>query len=110
MAGLIRKPTHPGEILKEDFMKPPGMTQSHLAKEIHTTFRMINEIVNEKRNISSEMAIRLSRYFGTSPELWLNLQNQYDLYVVKEKKMNILKEIKPLRATKHKEEKALRKD
>lgn len=67
MPDLIRKPTHPGEILKEDFMKPLGITQSHLAKEIHTTFRTINEIVNEKRNISSEMAIRLSGYFGTSP-------------------------------------------
>ncbi|GAB62345.1 MAG: addiction module antidote protein, HigA family [Candidatus Jettenia sp.] len=60
MVDLIRKPTHPGEILKEDFMKPLGMTQSHLAKEIHATFRTINEIVNKKRSTNSEMAIRLS--------------------------------------------------
>ena len=97
MITLKRKPTHPGEILKKEFLEPLGMTQSQLAKEIHTTFRTINEIVKEKRNISPEMAIRLSRYFETSAELWLNLQSQYDLYVVKEKKMDDLKEIKPLR-------------
>ena len=96
----MRKPTHPGEILKEEFLEPLGITQSQLAKEINTTFRTINEIVNEKRNISPEMAIRLSRYFGTSAELWLNLQNQYDLYMVKEKKMAVLKNIKPLRKKK----------
>ncbi|CAG1020877.1 putative HTH-type transcriptional regulator YbaQ [Patescibacteria group bacterium] len=105
MIALKRKPTHPGEILKKEFLEPLGMTQSQLAKEIHTTFRTINEIVNEKRNISPEMAIRLSRYFGTSAELWLNLQNQVDLYVVKEEKMDTLKDIKPINKTvfRHKE-------
>ena len=97
MVDLMRKPTHPGEILKKEFLEPLGITQSQLAKDIHTTFRTINEIVNEKRNISPDMAIRLSRYFSTSAELWLNLQNQYDLYVAKEKKRNSLEDIKPLR-------------
>jgi len=92
---LKRKPTHPGEVLKEDFMLPLGISQSQLSKEIGTTFRTINEIVNHKRNISPEMAIRLARYFGTSEELWLNLQNQYDLYNVKEKKKDALQHIKP---------------
>lgn len=95
MYTLKRKPTHPGEVLKEDFMLPLGISQSQLAKEIGTTFRTINEIVNHKRNISPEMAIRLARYFGTSEELWLNLQNQYDLYNVKEKKKDVLQHIKP---------------
>ncbi len=100
MVNVMRKPTHPGEILKKEFLEPLGVTQSQVAKDIHTTFRTINEIVNEKRNISPEMAIRLSRYFGTSAELWLNLQNQYDLYAVKEKKTAVLKDIKPLRKKK----------
>ena len=95
MFRLKRKPTHPGEILQEEFLIPPRITQSQLAKELKTTFRTINEIVKEKRNISPEMALKLAKYFGTSPELWLNLQNQYDLYRVKEKKEIILKNIKP---------------
>ncbi len=97
MRNLKRKPTHPGEILKKDFMDPLKLSQSQLAKELNTTFRTINEIVNEKRNLSPEMAVRLSKYFGTSEELWLNLQNQYDLYIVKAKKQSILKKIKPYR-------------
>ena len=95
MPDLKRKPTHPGEILKKEFMEPLGLTQSKLAKGLNTTFRTVNEIVNEKRNISPEMAIRLSTYFGTSEELWLNLQNQHDLYIVRTKKQNILRKIKP---------------
>ncbi len=95
MFSLKRKPTHPGEILEKEFLQPLGISQSQLAKEFNTTFRTINEIVNEKRNISPEMAVRLSRYFGTSEELWLNLQNQYDLYLVKKKKQEILNKIKP---------------
>ena len=95
MFELKRKPTHPGEILKKEFMDPLGLTQSQLAKELSTTFRTINEIVNEKRNISPEMAIKLARYFGTSEEIWMNLQNQYDLYLVKMKRRNILRNIRP---------------
>jgi addiction module HigA family antidote len=102
MFDLKRKPTHPGEILREEFIEPLGLTQSQLALELKTTFRTINEIINEKRNISPEMAIKLARYFGTSEELWLNLQNQYDLYQVKSKKKNILRVIKPYREL-HKE-------
>ncbi len=95
MFRLKRKPTHPGEILQEEFLIPLKITQSQLAKELKTTFRTVNEIVREKRNISPEMSLKLSRYFGTSPELWLNLQNQYDLYRIQEKKEIILKNIKP---------------
>ena len=97
---IMRKPTHPGEVLRKELIEPLGITQSQLAKEIHTTFRTINEIVNKKRNISTEMAIKLSGYFGTSEELWLNLQNQYDLYMAKGKMKDVLKVIKPV---KHKE-------
>ena len=73
MFDIKRKPAHPGEILKEDFMKPLGLTQTQLAEELNTTFRTINEIINEKRNVSPEMAIKLARYFGTSEELWMKL-------------------------------------
>ena len=100
MTDLMRRPTHAGEILQKEFLEPLGITQSQLAKELITTFRTINEIVNEKRNISPEMAVKLARYFGTSEELWLNLQNQYDLYNVKERRLDIIKSIRPL---KHKE-------
>lgn len=95
MHKLKREPTHPGEVLTEDFLRPLGLSQSALAKEIGTTFRTINEIVNEKRNMSPEMAIKLARYFGTSAELWLNLQNQYDIYRISVRKPEMLARIKP---------------
>ena len=94
MTELNRQPTHAGEILKEEFLIPLGMTQSHLAKALHTSFRAINELVNEKRGITTEMALKLSKYFGTTPQLWLNLQNQFDLYRVGLKKEAVLDEIK----------------
>jgi addiction module HigA family antidote len=80
---IERKLTHPGEVLKEEFLKPMNISQSELAKSIGVSFRAVNEIVNEKRNISPEMALRLSKYFKTSPEFWLNLQISYDLYKAK---------------------------
>ncbi|TAN64367.1 addiction module antidote protein, HigA family [bacterium] len=95
MYSLKRKPTHPGEILKKDFLEPLELTQTALAKELNTTFRTINELMNEKRNISPEMAIKLSRYFGTTVELWLNLQNQYDIHKINAKKSKTLERIKP---------------
>ena len=94
MIELKRLPTHPGEILKEEFLMPLEMTQSHLAKALHTSFRAINELVNEKRGITVEMALKLSKYFGTTPQLWLNLQNQYDLYKVSVKKKEVIDEVK----------------
>ncbi len=93
MIELNRQPTHAGEILKEEFLEPLGMTQSHLAKALHTSFRAINELVNEKRGITTEMALKLARYFGTTPQLWLNIQNQFDIYKVSMKKQKELEEI-----------------
>jgi len=90
MYKLKRSPTHPGEILQEEFLKPLGISQTKLAKELKTSFRAINEIINEKRGITVEMALRLSKFFGTSAELWLNLQNSYDLHRVALKKKDIL--------------------
>ncbi len=93
MTELHRTPTHPGEILKEEFLAPHGMTQSALAKALHTSFRAINELVNEKRGITTEMALKLAKYFGTTPQLWLNLQNEYDLYRVSHKKRGLIDDI-----------------
>ena len=93
MYRLQRVPTHPGEVLREEFLKPLNLTQSFLASKLQTSFHAINELVNEKRGITTEMVLKLSRYFGTSAELWLNLQNQYDLYKVSTKKESELNKI-----------------
>ncbi len=72
-------PTHPGEILREEFIKPMGISQYRLAKCINVPPRRINEIVLEKRAITADTALRLGRFFGVSPEFWVNLQARYDL-------------------------------
>ncbi len=92
---LKRNPTHPGEILREDFLSPLRLTQTELAKALKTSFRTINEILNEKRSISPDMALRLSRYFGTSPDVWIGLQADYDLYWARMKSKKMINEIKP---------------
>ena len=78
-------PIHPGEVLSEEFLRPLGLSQYRLAKDVHVPARRINEIVQGKRSISADTALRLSRYFGTSARFWLNLQAQYDLDVQEEK-------------------------
>lgn len=74
-------PIHPGEILLEDFMKPLGLTQYRLAQDLGVTPIRISQIVNGKRSISVDTAMRLARYLGTSPAVWLRLQIRYDLEV-----------------------------
>ena len=78
-------PIHPGEILLEEFLKPFGLSQYRLAKDISVPPRRINEIVLGKRSISPNTALRLSRYFGLSDRFWINLQARYDLEVEKDK-------------------------
>ncbi|UUZ78444.1 HigA family addiction module antitoxin [Polaromonas sp. P1(28)-13] len=73
------RPIHPGEVLREDFLKPLGMTAHALSKALHVTPARINDIVNEKRGVTPETALRLARYFGGDPVSWLNLQLAYDL-------------------------------
>lgn len=79
------QPIHPGEVLLEEFLKPMGISQYRLAKDINVPARRINEIVQGKRNISADTALRLSRYFGTSERFWINLQTRYDLEVEKDR-------------------------
>jgi len=85
MAERKLPPIHPGEILLEEFIKPFGLSQYRLAKDISVPPRRINEIVLGKRSISPDTALRLSRYFGLSDRFWINLQARYDLEVEKDK-------------------------
>jgi addiction module HigA family antidote len=77
-------PVHPGEILREDFMAPLKLSINALARALRVPVSHISGIVNEKRGISARMALRLARYFGTSPELWLGLQQDYELDLAKD--------------------------
>ncbi len=72
-------PVHPGEVLLEEFLKPMGLSQNRLAQDIGVPPRRINEIVLEKRRVTADTALRLGKYFGTSPQFWLGLQTDYDL-------------------------------
>lgn len=75
-----RPPTHPGEMLLEEFLKPLGMTQTELAQRIRVSYPRINEIVKGKRGITPDTALRLAKLFRTSPEFWLNGQRNWDLW------------------------------
>lgn len=87
----------PGEILEEEFLKPNGITQYRLAKDIGVPARRINEIVKGERAITADTALRLGRYFQIAPQFWLNLQSQYDLEQQGERLANRLaKEVKVL--------------
>jgi addiction module HigA family antidote len=73
------RPVHPGEVLREEFLKPLGMSAHALALELKVPAPRINEIVRERRSVSPDTALRLARYFGTTAQFWLNLQTSYDL-------------------------------
>jgi addiction module HigA family antidote len=75
-----RPPTHPGEMLREEFLAPLGMTQTELAERIGVSYVRVNELVNEKRGITPDTALRLARLLGTTPEFWLNGQRNWDLW------------------------------
>jgi antitoxin HigA-1 len=88
---------HPGEVLAEEFLKPLGISQHRLAMDTHMPATRVGEIVRGRRSVSPDTALRLSRYFGTSPEFWLNLQQQHDLSVVRtERKGQIEREVQVL--------------
>ncbi len=85
-----RKPTHPGEMLLEEFLKPLDLTQQSFAKQMGWTYAKVNEIVNGKRGVSPEVALSFADAFSNTPQFWMNQQTQYDLWVAmqdhKEKK------------------------
>lgn len=90
-------PVHPGEVLLEEFLKPMGLSQNRLSLEIGVHPRRINEIVLGKRRITADTALRLARYFGTSPQFWMGLQSDYDLDVAADAIGNRLEvEVRPM--------------
>ena len=93
------RPVHPGEILREDFLRPSGLTPHALAKALHVPAPRINDIVRERRGISADTAMRLARYFGGDAQSWLNLQVIYDLRVAElASARRIRREIVPMTA------------
>lgn len=92
-----RPATHPGEILREEFLVPMGLTQKQLADAIHVSFQRVNEIVAGKRGLTPGTALRLAKYFGNSPGFWLNLQMRCDLQAAEKKERDGLKRIRPTR-------------
>jgi antitoxin HigA-1 len=85
MATKKLRPVHPGDILRHDFMEPLNLSAYKLAKELGVSIPTVNEIARGRRAVTAEMALRLSRYFGTTAQLWQNLQSQYDLEIASEK-------------------------
>jgi antitoxin HigA-1 len=91
-----RAPTHPGEMLSEEFLKPMGLTQRQLSDAIHVPYQRINEIVNGRRGVTPSTALRLSKYFRVSPDFWLNLQLRWDLYFAQQAEAEQLRLISPV--------------
>lgn len=98
MATNKMRPIHPGEILREEFLVPLGMSAHALAMELRVPAPRINDIVRERRAISPDTALRLSRFFGTTAQFWLNLQSSFDLKQVESEQGRIIeREIRPLK-------------
>jgi addiction module HigA family antidote len=90
-----REPTHPGEMLLEEFLIPMGITQRQLAGAIHVPYQRINELVNGRRGITPSTALRLAKFLGTSPDFWMNLQLRWELYHAQQTEVKELKTIQP---------------
>ena len=91
---MIKNNIHPGDILKEEFLKPMNLTAYRLAKEIGVQQTRISQIIKEKRSITADTAIRFSKFFGTTEEFWMNLQREYDLRIAhaeKEEEFKIIR-------------------
>jgi addiction module HigA family antidote len=90
-----RAPTHPGEMLLEEFLNPMGLTQRELADAIHVPYQRINDIINGRRGITPSTALRLARFFGNSADFWMNVQLRWDMYFAQQTEINELDTIKP---------------
>ena len=91
-----RTPTHPGEMLLEEFLIPMDLTQRQLADAIHVPYQRVNELVNGKRGITPSTALRFARYFNMTPDYWMNLQLRWDLYNVYRKEASSIDQIEPI--------------
>lgn len=92
-----RPPTHPGEVLLEDFLAPMGLTQRHLADAIQVPYQRINELINRRRGVTPSTALRLAQFFGTSAGFWMNLQLRWDLYHAQQTEAEALSAIRRYR-------------
>ena len=92
-----REPTHPGEMLLQEFLMPLGMTQRDLATSIHVSFQRVNEAVRGKRGITPSTALRLSKFLGTSPDYWMSLQLRWNLYQTQRTEGKQIESIRPHR-------------
>lgn len=90
-----RAPTHPGEMLLEEFLTPMGVTQRELADAIHVPYQRVNELVNQKRGVTPSTALRLALFFGVSAGFWLSLQTRWDLYRAQQEEQDTLATIEP---------------
>ena len=90
-----REPTHPGEMLLQEFLQPLGMTQRDLSNAIQVPYQRVNGVVRGKRGVTPSTALRLSRFFGTSPDFWLSLQLRWDLYHAERIEAEQIKSIQP---------------
>jgi addiction module HigA family antidote len=88
-----REPTHPGEILVEEFLNPMHITQRELADAIHVPYQRVNELVNQKRGVTPSTALRLGKFFGVSADFWLNLQIRCDLYKAQQQEQSEIDKI-----------------
>jgi antitoxin HigA-1 len=93
-----RSPTHPGEMLLEEFLQPMNLSQRELADAIHVPYQRINEIINGRRGMTPSTALRLAKFFGMSADFWMNLQLRWDLYFVQQNEQAILESIRQHRS------------
>lgn len=91
-----RTPTHPGQMLSEEFLKPMGVTQRQLAESIHVSYQRVNEIINGRRGVTPSTALRLSKFFGVSSDFWMNLQLRWDLYFAQQAEAEEINSINPV--------------
>ena len=94
-----RTPTHPGEMLLEEFLNPMGLTQRELADNIRVSYQRVNDLVNGRRGITPSTALRLAKFFNMSADFWMNLQLRWDLYFAQQDESNVLKTIHPYSAS-----------
>jgi addiction module HigA family antidote len=90
-----RTPTHPGEMLLEEFLIPMGITQRDLADAIHVPYQRINDLVNGRRGATPSSALRLAKFFSNSPEFWMNIQLRWDLYFAQQSETKVIETIHP---------------
>ena len=94
-----REPTHPGEMLLEEFLKPMDLSQRNLADAIRVPYQRVNELINKRRGVTPSTALRLAKFFGNSPGFWMNLQLRWDLYQAQQTEAGILRQIHRVRAS-----------